>query len=614
MQISRARSGARILGLALAALAIAVPGAQAAATEKDEQVQLLAINDLHGHLAPNTPGTIQIGCCNPVRNSSGVQTGWTQKTVPAGGLPFLATHIKALQAQNPNTFTVGAGDMIGASPLVSALFHDEPTIEGLNSIGFDDIGVGNHEFDEGIAELQRMQYGNQRGGDGCHPEDGCQDGTPFGGGFFKYLAANVFFAGTDETIFPAYEIKKVGNTKIAFIGLTFEGTPTVVTPSGVAGLEFRPEVTTTNALVEKLRHEQGVKAFVVLLHQGGAQRTPAPVFPGPENQPDAYTDVNKCVNFNGPEMAAIAKGLDPRISVVVSAHTHQPYICQMSGKLVTSAASFGRLVTDIDLTIDHQSKEVKAATAVNRIVTQDVPRDSAAQAILDKYTTLSAPLANKVIGTISATIASARDGIPGVPNPAGEQPMGDVIADAMLEATKPTDFGGSVAAFMNSGGVRAGLLFGQISGGEQPGEVTYGEAFTVQPFGNTLVVKTCTGQQLYDVLNQQFNNPAQGSNRIMLPSANVNYTWENPPAGPTAKPTVRDGSLTIDGTPVNKAATYRVTMNNFMADGGDGYTVFTQCTDPLGGEVDLDAFARYLDAHPNLAPPPLNRITRVNVP
>ncbi len=244
-------------------------------------------------------------------------------------------------------------------------------------------------------------------------------------------------------------------------------------------------------------------------------------------------------------------------------------------------------------------------------MTQTVDPDPAVQAIVDKYTKLAAPLANRVIGTITATISSARDGAQGVPNSAGEQPMGDVIADAMLDATKPSDFGSSVAAFMNSGGVRAGLLFGQISGGEQPGQVTYGEAFNVQPFGNTLVVKTCTGQQLYDVLNQQFGNPSAGSNRIMLPSANVNYTWESPATG---NGRVRDGSLTIDGTPVNKAATYRVTMNNFMADGGDGYTVFTQCAEPLGGEVDLDAFARYLGAHPNLAPPPLNRITRVNVP
>jgi len=600
MKISPARSGARILGLALAVLAVAIPGAQAKA--KDQHVQLLAINDLHGHLAQNTPGTIQVGCCNPVL-TNGVQTGWAAKTVPAGGIEYLATHIKALRAENPKaTLSVGAGDMIGASPLVSALFHDEPTVEALNSIGFDDVGVGNHEFDEGIDELQRMQYGNQGGGDGCHPVDKCQDGTPFAGALYKYLAANVFFAGTNKTIFPPYEIKKVGDAKIALIGLTFEATPTVVTPEGVKGLEFRPEVSTTNALVKKLKREQHIKSFVVLLHQGGTQRPPAPVFPGPADQPDAYMDVNKCVNFLGPEMEAIAAGLDKRIGAIVSAHTHQPYICRMSGKLVTSAASFGRVVTDIDLTIDTKSRKITGSSAKNVIVTQNVNRDPAATAILEKYRALSAPLANRVIGSVTADILSARQG---GQNTHGEQAMGDVIADAMLAATSPSDFGGAVAAFMNSGGVRASLIKNQISGGEQPGEVTYGEAFDVQPFGNTLVVKTCTGQQLYDVLNQQFNNPSAGSNRIMLPSANVKYSWSD-----SAKKVV-DGSLTFGGVAVDKAASYRVAMNNFMADGGDGYTVFTTCTSPLGGAVDLDAFAAYLRDNPGLAPPTLNRITKV---
>ncbi len=575
--------------------------------DKDTHVQLLAINDLHGHLQPNTPGTIQVGCCNPVI-TGGVQTGWTQKTVPAGGIAYLATHMKALRATSSNTIEVGAGDLIGASPLVSALFHDEPTIEAMNALRLDVSGVGNHEFDEGVDELRRMQYGNQRGGDGCHPVDGCQDGTPFAGSIFQYLAANVFFAHTNKTILPPYEVHKVGKAKIAFIGLTFEGTPTVVTPSGVAGLEFRPEVATTNRLVDKLRREQGVKAFVVLLHQGGAQRPPAPpASPATTPTGDEYTDVNRCVNFNGPEMTAIAQGLDPRIKVVVSAHTHQPYVCTIAGKLVTSAASFGRLITDIDLTIDHKSKTITEAKATNRIVTQDVAEDPAAKAILDKYTTLSAPLANRVIGRVTADIRSARDN-PSGQNAAGEQPMGDVIADAMLEATAPTDFGAAVAAFMNSGGVRGGLIANQISGGEQPGEVTYSEAFTVQPFGNTLVVKTCTGQQIYDVLNQQFNNPAAGSNRIMLPSANVHYQWTT-----VGGPQVVDGSVSFDGgaTPIDKAASYRVVVNNFMADGGDNYTVFRACTDPLGGEVDLDAFARYLGTHSPLAPPTLNRIERV---
>jgi 5'-nucleotidase len=346
---------------------------------------------------------------------------------------------------------------------------------------------------------------------------------------------------------------------------------------------------------------------VVLLHQGGSQVPPAPPSASTTPTGNEYTDVNRCVNFNGPEMQQIAAGLDPRVSVIVSAHTHQPYVCQMSGKLVTSAASFGRLVTDIDLTIDHQSKQVTAVSAFNQIVTQNVPEDAAAKAILDKYTTLSAPLANRVLGSITADIRSARD-TPSGQNAAGEQPMGDVIADAMLEATTPTDFGGAVAAFMNSGGVRSGLLFDQLSGGEQRGQVTYGEAFNVQPFGNTLVVKTCTGQQIYDVLNQQFGNPAAGSNRIMLPSANVHYQWTT-----SGGPHIVDGSVSFNGgtTAINKAASYRVVMNNFMADGGDNYTVFRSCTQPLGGEVDVDAFARYLGAHSPVAPPALTRIEKV---
>ena len=606
----------RIVVVALALIALlAAPGAALAGKSHgkgkrhghDTHVQLLAINDLHGHLAANTPGTIQTGCCRPLLNTAGVQTGWTQNTVPAGGISYLATHIKALRRMSRNTITVGAGDLIGASPLVSALFHDEPTIEALNSIGLDVSGVGNHEFDEGLAELRRMQYGNQRGGNGCHPVDGCQDGTPFRGSFFPYLAANVFFENTNRTIFPPYEIRRAGDAKIAFIGLTFEGTPTVVTPTAVEGLEFRPEVATVNALVRRLRHK-GVKSFVVLLHQGGTQVPPAPpASPSTTPAGNEYTDVNGCVNFNGPDMEAIANGLDPRIRVIVSAHSHQPYVCKMSGKLVTSAASFGRVVTDIDLTIDRRSDQITAVSAFNRIVTQDVAEDAKAKAILDKYTTLAAPLANRVLGSVTADIRSARD-TPSGQNAAGEQPMGDVIADAMLEATAPSDFGGAVAAFMNAGGVRGGLIHSQISGGEQPGEITYAEAFTVQPFGNTLVVKTCTGQQIYDVLNQQFGNPAPGQNRIMLPSANVRYQWTTTPA-----PHIVDGTVSFDGgtTPINKAASYRVVMNNFMADGGDNYTVFRLCTQPLGGEVDLDAFARYLSGHTPLAPPALNRIQRV---
>ena len=570
---------AALVAVLAAALGITVPEALAAKGPKDNDthVQLLAINDFHGHIQPDTPGTI--------RNSAGV-------SVPAGGAAFLAAHVKALRTANSNTITVGAGDLIGASPLASALFHDEPAIEALNGIGLDVSGVGNHEFDEGSAELLRMQNG------GCHPVDGCQDGDGFAGAIFQYLAANVFLAGTDDTLLPEYEIKKIDNAKIAFIGLTLEGTPLIVTPAGVAGLEFRDEVEVINALVQRLRNEEGVRSFVILIHEGGIQTAPF--------SNGSFADINGCDNLTG-AIVPIVEGLDPQVDVVVSAHTHQPYNCRIAGKLVTSASSFGRLVTDIDLVIDHQSKDVKSAVATNRIVTQDVTPDPAVQAIVDKYVGLSAPLANRIVGSVTETLLSVRDA-GGDPDGDGEAPLGNVIADAQLEATAPTDFGGAVIAFMNPGGIRAPILFPQISGGEQPGQVTYGELFAVQPFGNTLTVKTCTGAQIQQLLEQQFDNPGAGQVRILTVSQGFTYSYDRTRA---AGDRVLNNTVMLNGSPIVDGQSYRVQMNSFLATGGDGFSVFNDCTDQLGGEIDLDALVRYFMAHSPIAPPTENRITRL---
>ena len=570
---------AALVAVLAAALGITVPEALAAKGPKDNDthVQLLAINDFHGHIQPDTPGTI--------RNSAGV-------SVPAGGAAFLAAHVKALRTANSNTITVGAGDLIGASPLASALFHDEPAIEALNGIGLDVSGVGNHEFDEGSAELLRMQNG------GCHPVDGCQDGDGFAGAIFQYLAANVFLAGTDDTLLPEYEIKKIDNAKIAFIGLTLEGTPLIVTPAGVAGLEFRDEVEVINALVQRLRNEEGVRSFVILIHEGGIQTAPF--------SNGSFADINGCDNLTG-AIVPIVEGLDPQVDVVVSAHTHQPYNCRIAGKLVTSASSFGRLVTDIDLVIDHQSKDVKSAVATNRIVTQDVTPDPAVQAIVDKYVGLSAPLANRIVGSVTETLLSVRDA-GGDPDGDGEAPLGNVIADAQLEATAPTDFGGAVIAFMNPGGIRAPILFPQISGGEQPGQVTYGELFAVQPFGNTLTVKTCTGAQIQQLLEQQFDNPNPGQVRILTVSQGFTYSYDRTRA---AGDRVLNNTVMLNGVPIVDGQSYRVQMNSFLATGGDGFSVFNDCTDQLGGEIDLDALVRYFMAHSPVAPPTENRITRL---
>jgi 5'-nucleotidase len=565
--------------------------------DKDTKVQLLAINDFHGHVEANTPGTIQVG---QTRNPS---TGAVVNlTVPAGGAEYLATHVKALREHNPNTITVGSGDLVGASPLLSGLFHDEPTVEALNVVGIDVSGVGNHEFDEGLAEIYRLLDG------GCHPTDGCQDGTPFLGAIFRYLAANVFFAGTNNTVLPPYEIHKVDNAKIAFIGLTLEGTPLIVTPSAVAGLEFRDEIVTVNALVAKLRREQGVRSFVVLLHQGGFQNPP---FSNAVGTLPGWPGIDNCDNMSG-EIVEIAKGLSDDVDVIVSGHTHAQYICgganEIDGKLVTSAASFGRLVTDIDLVIDHQTKDVTSKTARNVIVTQTVAKDPAVTAILDHYKAIADPIANRVVGSVTETLLSTRDS-GGDPDGDGEAPLGNVVADAQLEATTPSDFGSAVIAFMNPGGIRGPVRYEQISGGEQPGEVTYGELFTVQPFSNTLVVKTCTGAQIQQLLEQQFDNPTAGQRRMLTVSHGFHYTWAN--SRPAGDHVIND-SVQLNGTPIVATQSYRVEMNSFLADGGDGFSVFKACTNQLGGEVDLDALVRYFMAHSPIAPPAEDRIVRLD--
>jgi 5'-nucleotidase len=540
--------------------------------DKDTFVQLLAINDFHGNLVPPS-------------GSSGRIAVAPGQTVNAGGVEYLATWIKSLRTTNPNTLTVGAGDLIGASPLISGLFHDEPTIEAMNSLGLDVTGVGNHEFDEGIVELLRMQFGNQLGGDGCHPVDGCQDGTPFGGALFKYLAANVFYEGTQSTIFPPYQVRKIGNAKIAFIGLTLEGTPLIVTPAGVAGLEFRPEIGVINDLVAKLRAEQGVRAFVILIHQGGQQNAPFPL---------GYQDSDRCDNFTG-DIVRIVNGLSPDVDVVVSAHTHQPYICHINDKLVTSASSFGRLITDIDLRIDHQTKDIESATAHNVIVTRDVAKDPAETAIINKYDALSGPIANRVVGSQSADMTKTN-------NAAGESALGDVIADAQLASTSPTDFGGAVVAFMNPGGIRADLVCSQPCSAASPAPVTYNQLFNVQPFNNVMTVKSMTGDMIYRLLEQQFT----GANGILQVSNGFAYSWS-----PNATPHVVPDSVEINGVPVDKSASYRVAMNNFLASGGDGFTVFNEGTDPLGGEIDLDALVNYFMHNSPVGPGPQNRITQV---
>lgn len=566
-----------LVGLAISVLA-AVAAAGLLTRDAEGQklatvnVQLLGFNDYHGNLEPPAGSAGRIG------------------TTDAGGVEYLATHIANLKATNPNTVVVAAGDLIGATPLVSALFSDQPSIESMNAAGLQVSAVGNHEFDKGRADLLRQQKG------GC-PKSGCPEGGVFAGAQFEYLSANVFALPTaaDKAaakkkkktaraapLFKPYTIKEVGGVKVGFIGMTLEATPSIVTPTGVAGLKFYPEAYMANYWSQNLR-KQGVKTIVVLIHEGGAQTG----------------SFNGCTGISGP-IVQIAEQMNSDIDVVVSGHTHNAYNCMIANKLVTSASSFGRLITDIDLTIDTGTGDVVTKTAINRIVTRDVPKHAGETALVAKYKRLSAPLANRVVGRISGDITRTA-------NAAGESALGDVIADSQLAATRPANKGGAVVAFMNPGGIRADLTFAQISGGEQAGQVTYSEIFTVQPFGNTVTVKTMTGAQIKALLEQQFDNPSPGASRVLQVSTGFSYSYRLAnPAGSR----VDAASIRINGVVVNPATDYRVTMNSFLADGGDKFTVFRQGTNQLGGEVDLDALSAYLAANPTVSPGPQNRITR----
>jgi len=525
-------------------------------------IQILAINDFHGNLLPPTGSSGRVG------------------SVDAGGVEYLATHLSNLRTLNPNTVVVSAGDMIGASPLLSALFHDEPTIEAFNLMGLDFNAVGNHEFDEGINELLRMQNG------GCHPVDGCLDGDDFTGAEFRFLAANVVWKKNGRPVFPAYKTRSFNGVHVAFVGMTLEGTPSIVSPSGISQLEFRDEAETVNALVPELKR-RGVEAIVVVLHEGGVQTAPAPY--------------NGCVGISGP-IVDIVNRMDDAVDVVITGHTHQPYNCTINGKLVTSAFSFGRLVTKIDLTVDRATRDVTASVADNRIVTRDVARDPQQTALISRYNATAAPIANRVIGQVTSSITRTT-------NAAGESSLGDVIADAQLYATQDPGFGEAVVAFMNPGGIRADLTYAGSAAGEGDGNVTYGEMFTVQPFGNSLVTMTLTGAQIDTLLEQQFSGcGTQNANRILQVSASLQYAWSQ--AAPACNK-VDPASITLNGVMVVPTATYRVTVNSFLADGGDNFLVLGEGTGRVGGEVDTDAFEKYFRALSPIAPGSQDRITVV---
>ena len=633
------------LTLALAAAAACGLAAAATPAKPPINIKIVGFNDYHGNL--QSPGTFGQNTTIP-----------SSQRPPVGGADYLAAYVARIKAQNPHTIVVGAGDFIGATPLISALFFDEPAVETLNRIGVDFNAVGNHEFDKGSAELKRLQNGGCKITNGAIDPNSCQGaavGTPvpFEGAKYQWLSANVVETATGRTLLAPYGVKTVGGVRVAFIGMTLKGTPSIVTPTGVAGLTFRDEADTVNALVPRLR-ALGIEAIVVLVHQGGFQTSPN------------LGDINGCdgdlKNGDGSpsDIAKIVARLDNAVDLVISGHTHAAYNCSAStvdvrsvngvvsstprptglpnltGRLVpvTSASAFGRVLTDIDVTINPVTRDIVSVLPTNRLVdrtnadaTAWVAANPAVKNIVDGYNTLVSPLAGAVIGSITAALPNTADAN-------GEMPAGDLIADAQLQATQPAPLGGAVAAFMNPGGVRSpGFNF---AGAVYPYNVTYGNAFTVQPFGNSLVTLTLTATQLKNLLEQQFVGClGQATQRILQVSNGVRYSWSASaapcskivdlaltPTDVAAVPPVATGAPEIivsGGMLLNPGKTYRVTVNNFLATGGDGFTTLLGGADAQGGAQDIDALVAYFAGYkapsaaydPSLAAFKKPRITRL---
>ncbi|HYI21199.1 MAG TPA: bifunctional metallophosphatase/5'-nucleotidase [Candidatus Limnocylindrales bacterium] len=584
---ARGRVGALIAALTLVAVlvpvAVAKPpaGGPAEQNAKTTSIQILGLNDFHGQLeafpaaasSGNRIGALTAGVCT------------APTCYPAGGVEYLATHVRSLQATNPNTVFVSAGDLIGATPLLSALFHDEPSIEAFNMMDLDYNGVGNHEFDEGIDELLRMQYG------GCHPVDGCGDGDGFDGADFQFLAANVAYEDSGDTIFPPFAIEHFNGVKVAFIGMTLEGTPLIVSPAGISTVDFLDEAETVNNLVPILKG-QGVETIVVLLHEGGSPSNTGTTTP--------ETSIDSCVNPSG-ALPPIVAAMDDEVDVVITGHTNWAVNCVIDGKVVTGAASQGRLITDIDLTISRATKDVipSMTTVNNVIVTRDVAPAADMTALIAEYNVFAGPIAAEVVGHITGPLTRTA-------NAAGESTMGRLIADAQLASTQADAQPGQIA-FMNPGGMRADLAF--TAPGPEP--VTHGEAFAVQPFSNVVTTKTYTGAQIKTILEQQFVTSANAPRTLVLPvSAGFTYTWTaSAPIGSKVS------NMMLNGNPILPGSSYRVTANNFLAGGGDDFPGFTVGTNEQVGLDDLVALEAYLDVNdpytPSVSPPAPVRITRV---
>ncbi|MFD3578979.1 bifunctional metallophosphatase/5'-nucleotidase [Streptomyces sp. NPDC058644] len=564
------------------ALTLGAPTGPAAASAADPApapaplggvpVQLLALNDLHGNLDPVE------GAAGRVRRGGDVQ---------AGGLPQLATLMDKART-GPNSLNVAAGDMIGGSPLLSALFHDEPTIHALEELGLDVASVGNHEFDEGPGELGRIDRG------GCHPEDGCAPGGDYDGTDFPYLAANVTRKGSETPVLRPYMVKELRDgRRIGFIGLVTKEAPQAINASQIRDLEFHDELPVIKRYSKELAGH-GVDAQILLIHEGETV--------------NGVAGAGNCdAEGPGSRLRGRIKGITEKapsaVDLVVTGHSHDSYECTVTDpagrpRMVTQADSFGRSFTDLRFRLDQGGDVIRrSVVAKNRVVPVDTPKDPAMNRLVETWRGRSEAAANRSVGYISADV-------PGRGSPESETPLGSLLTDAQVRATRGYE---ADLAFLNPGGMRADLVH------KGDGTVTYADAYRTQPFDNPLWTMTLTGEQLITVLRQQFTGANADEPRFLQLSSALRYSVDMSHRG--ADRLLTD-TVRVKGEAVRPTDTFRVTVNDFLANGGNGFTEFTKGTDRDGGDVtDLEALVDYLDKNSTreapLAPPAPGRITFV---
>ncbi|MFA9218382.1 MAG: bifunctional UDP-sugar hydrolase/5'-nucleotidase [Sphingomonadaceae bacterium] len=531
-------------------------------------VNLVALNDFHGNLEPSK---FTYSSVHERR----------ERTIEAGGIDALGAALKAWRKDDPELLLVGAGDLIGGSPAISSMWADEPSIAAMNLLGLRASSVGNHEFDPGRLELLRQQKG------GCvspRPDKACQLEGSYAGAQFSYLAANVIDMVTKKPVLPAYKVEQARGVKIGIIGAVLRETPEKALASGIAGLDFVDEADAINRQLPELR-KQGVGVFVVLIHQGGRTTD--------------YFDQPDCSHLSGP-IVAVVKRLDPAIRLVVSGHSHKGYLCQVDGRTVTQAEMGGHVLSRIALTVDTATNTLRTVEARNVIIKPgQYPADPLLDAYLAKVRARSADVLARPV---------ARLAVPSVKrerHEGDESALGDLVADANLAAGRP--FGAQIA-FMSNGGMRQDLDTG-------PGQlVTNGRALMVLPFANSLVVMNLTGAQLYALLEQQWQGGRDVTRGLLQVSEGFSYAYN--PALPVGSRVV-PGSVMLNQVPLEPDSRYRIVVNNFLAEGGDGFPQFTKGSQSADtGIRDVDALSAYLVKREQLGKPagstqPLGRIKRL---